>query len=129
MTEVKPADDPAAPGNPAGLSTIEYCALLPRRRWSHEAKGKILYFPRTGICGVPCEMRDGGSWNVVVVKGDQTYPVGGYNLYVCADEIETALEVKWSPAEFVDATRREPDRRSPFEKVMATVPQPSRKDM
>lgn len=129
MTEVTPADDPAAPGNPAGLSINDYCALLPKRRWGHEAKGKLLYFPRTGICGVPSEMREGGSWNVVVVRGDTKYPVGGYNLYVSNVEIETALEVVWIPTKFKEERKKEVDERSPFAKVMAQVPEPHRKDM
>jgi len=84
-----------APGNPTGLSTTEYCNLLPWRRYLHEAKGKLLLFPRTGLVGVPYDMTKGGSYNVVVVKGDETYPVGGYHLSIGELEIVTALEVEW----------------------------------
>lgn len=83
-------------GNPDGLSTTDYCKLLPQRRWAHEAKGKLLFFPRTEIYGVPAEMRSGGSWNVVVTYSENpSYPVGGYNLYVSEQEIVTALEFYW----------------------------------
>jgi hypothetical protein len=76
-----------------GDSTLSYCARLPRRRFSHEAKGKLLLFPRTGHVMVPHDYQRGGSWVCVVVRGDETYPPNGHSLYVCASEIETALEV------------------------------------
>jgi hypothetical protein len=112
--------------NPNELSINEYCAQLPKRRWGHEAKGKILFFPRTQITGVPVEMRQGGGWNVVVVHSDHpSYPVGGYNLYVSECEIVTALEFYWylpiEKQQLVPISYREPDPNSPFTKVMNKV--------
>lgn len=76
-----------------GLSTIDYCKLLPRRRYSHEARGRVLLMPQTGLVVVPYEEFRGGGWYVTVVDGHGSYPVGGYNLSVSADEIETAVEL------------------------------------
>lgn len=57
------------------------------------AKGALLYFPRTGHIMVPFEMHSGG-WNCVVVHGDDTYPRGGYSLSVGDREIETAVRLR-----------------------------------
>lgn len=74
-------------------STIDYCARLPRRRWNHTAKGKILELPQSGMIVVPYEQTDAG-WYVVVVRPDPAgiYQPGGYSLYIGAEEIETAIE-------------------------------------
>lgn len=109
-------------GNPDELSTTDYCSRLPKRRWTHEAKGKILFFPRTKITGVPVEMKSGGGWNVVVVHSENpSYPVGGYNLYVSEQEVVTALEFYWyddpTKAQLVPISYREPDPNSPFRGV------------
>jgi hypothetical protein len=106
-------------GNPDGLSTNDYCSLLPKRRWGHEAKGKILFFPRTQITGVPVEMRKGGGWDVVVVHSEHpSYPVGGYNLFVSDIEVVTALEFYWylpiEQQQLVPISYKEPDLNSPF---------------
>lgn len=76
-----------------GISTTDYCKLLPRRRYSHEARGRVLLMPRTGLVIVPYEETKGGGWYVTVVEGHGSYPVGGYNLFISADEIETAVEL------------------------------------
>ena len=76
-----------------GDSTLSYCARLPRRRYSHESKGKLLLFPRTGHIMVPYTYHRGGAWTCVVVRGDDTYRPDGHSLDVCEEEIETALEV------------------------------------
>lgn len=111
-------------GNPEGLSINDYCALLPKRRYSHEAKGKVLYFPRTELVGVPAEMRQGGGYNVTVVVGNKTYPVGGYNLYVSECEIETALELSILPMSLnYRQLRKEPDPNSPFRRGVIQGPQ------
>lgn len=90
-------------------STIDYCARLPRRRWSHQAKGLILELPRTGMVVAPFEMHDHG-WNVVVVVGDRAgvYRPDGYSLFVGNDEIETAIER--GVGEPVNLETRKPER-------------------
>lgn len=75
-----------------GISTHDYCALLPRQRYTHEAQGQILLLPSSGLVVVPFKEHIGG-WDVVVVDGHGSYPVGGYNLSVGDAEIETAIEL------------------------------------
>lgn len=76
-----------------GVSANDYCAKLPRQRFTHEAQGLILLFPATGLTAVPFEMHKGGSWTVVVSRGSDIYPRGGYHLSVSRIEIETAIEL------------------------------------
>lgn len=75
-----------------GISTNDYCALLPKQRYSHEARGRILLLPSSGLVVVPFNEHTGG-WDVVVVDGHGSYPVGGYHLSVGDAEIETAIEL------------------------------------
>ncbi|MHB1973805.1 MAG: hypothetical protein ACYCR4_05885 [Acidimicrobiales bacterium] len=61
------------------------------REHTHDAKGLVLYFPRTGLVMVPyAQVRSG--WNCVVVIGNETYPRGGYDLFVSDEEIRRAPE-------------------------------------
>lgn len=53
------------------------------------AIGQVLYLPRTGLVVVPVETRSPG-YRCTVVMGNDTYPVGGYDLYICPDEIVRA---------------------------------------
>jgi hypothetical protein len=76
-----------------GLSINDYCALLPKQRYSHEARGRILLLPSSGLVVVPFEMLKGGGWTVAVVEGFGSYPVGGYHLSVGEAEIETAIQL------------------------------------
>jgi hypothetical protein len=103
-----------------GISTTDYVAALPKRRWGHEAKGRALYMPRTGMVLVPSEMRSGGWWACVVMIGDDTYRPDGYSLAVGDDEIETAIDVTdllraalagACLEDFADQVRREPSGR------------------
>lgn len=89
MTSMSHTPDPRA----NDISTVDYCALLPRRRYSHEARGSVLLLPRTGLVVVPFEELKGGGWYVAVVEGHGAYPVGGYHLHACDAEIETAVEL------------------------------------
>jgi hypothetical protein len=75
-------------------SINEYCGMLARQRHSFEAKGKLLWFPRTEMTMVPVHQHRGG-WDCVVVVGDPAgvYKPGGYSLYVSDLEIETATEL------------------------------------
>lgn len=75
-----------------GISINDYCKLLPKQRYSHEAQGKILLLPSSGLVVVPFNAHVGG-WDVVVVEGFGSYPVGGYHLSVGEAEIETATEL------------------------------------
>lgn len=77
----------------AGISTISYCRLLSPQRLSHDARGRILLMPGSGLTVVPFEMRKGGGWTVVVVDGYGSYPVGGYHLVIGDAEITTAIEL------------------------------------
>lgn len=76
-----------------GISTNDYVATLPRRRYSHEAQGLNLLLPSSGLVVVPFEERPGGGWAVVVVEGFGSYKVGGYHLVLSRGEIETAIEL------------------------------------
>lgn len=76
-----------------GISSNEFCALLPRRRYSHEARGLVLLMPSSGLVVVPFEELSGGGWYAAVVEGHGSYPVGGHHLYISKVEIETAFEV------------------------------------
>jgi hypothetical protein len=75
-----------------GISTNDYCKLLPRRRHTHEAQGKVLRLPSTGLVVVPFRDHKGG-WDAVVVEGYGSYPVGGHHVYIGDAEIETATEL------------------------------------
>lgn len=88
-----------------GLSINDYCALLPRRRHSHEGRGKILLLPSSGLVVVPFQEHTGG-WDVAVVEGHGSYPVGGHHLSVSDAEIETAVEISLGepvPLHFVNS--------------------------
>lgn len=89
MGSMTHAPDPEA----EGLSINDYCAQLPRRRFAHQAHGLILRLPRTGLVVVPCRWHKYG-WDAVVVEGHGDYPVGGYDIYISNNEIETAIEVR-----------------------------------
>jgi hypothetical protein len=80
--------------NEEGESINDYLAKLPTRRYSHEAKGLLLLSPRTGIVFVPAMPSGQGYFTAVVVKGTETYPVGGYNLDISAREIATAIRLE-----------------------------------
>ncbi|WP_427019360.1 hypothetical protein ACQCSX_21960 (plasmid) [Pseudarthrobacter sp. P1] len=74
------------------VSTTDYCKLLPRQRYTHEARGQILLLPSSGLVVVPFTEHTGG-WDVVVIDGHGSYPVGGHHLCVGDAEIETAIEL------------------------------------
>lgn len=79
------------PNNQAvGQTQTQYFATRPRTVWSHAAKGRLLYLPRTEMVVCPFQMTKDGDWNCVVVRGNQTYPRGGYEILIFKDEIETA---------------------------------------
>lgn len=58
----------------------------------HEAKGKILQVPRTNVIVVPYEQRPGG-FTCVVVRGNESYPVGGYDILVSDADLKRSIEV------------------------------------
>lgn len=74
------------------LSINEWCATQPHRQDSYEVKGWVLLFPRTNLIMVPFQRTNSG-WNCIVVRGDNTYPVGGYDLSVSDNEIECAIRL------------------------------------
>lgn len=101
MSPMTHTPDPRA----EGLSTNDYCKLLPRRRHSHEGRGKILLLPSSGLVVVPFQEHTGG-WDVTVVEGHGSYPVGGHHLSVGDAEIETAIELSLGepvPLHFVNS--------------------------
>lgn len=59
------------------------------REWP---EGFIVRLPRTGLIVVP--YANDGSWKCLVVKGDETYKVGGYHLSVSQDEIERGERIE-----------------------------------
>lgn len=89
ITRMSHTPDPRADG----ISTLDYCALLPKRRYSAEARGRILLMPRTGLVVVPFEELKGGGWYAAIVEGRGAYPVGGHHIHAFKDEIETAIEL------------------------------------
>ena len=77
---------------PVARSINDRLAELPLvRQHTYDVKGLVLDFPRTGLVMVPYEQRRGG-WNCVVVVGNETYPRGGYDLFVSDEEIRRAPE-------------------------------------
>lgn len=74
-----------------GQTQTEYFAARPRTLWSHAARGRLLYLPRIEMVVCPFQMTRDGDWNCVVVRGNQTYPRGGYEILVFRDEIETSV--------------------------------------
>ncbi|MET4143830.1 hypothetical protein [Arthrobacter sp. UYCo732] len=93
-----------------GISTNDYCALLPRRRHSYQGRGLVLLLPRTGLVVVPFEELKGGGWYVAVVEGHGSYPVGGHHVYASDAEIETAVELglgEPAPVRFVNQDEAE----------------------
>jgi hypothetical protein len=76
-----------------GISTNDYVATLPRRRYTHQAQGLNLLLPSSGLVVVPFAERGQGSWAAVVVDGHGAYPVGGYHVVLSRGEIETAIEL------------------------------------
>lgn len=98
---------PGFPPMLSGMSTNDYTTLLlnerGKQRWNHEAKGKILMLPRTGMVIVPFEMTEAGWYVVSLYDPTGAYPPSGYNIFVGLAEIETARElsldwasVKWA---------------------------------
>lgn len=71
-----------------------------QRSVTHDIRGKLLLFPRTGMIMMPVAINSGG-WGCVVVHGGtrtyddgrQMYPRGGYDLHVGDEEIANAVEV------------------------------------
>lgn len=82
-------------------SINEWCERMPMRQYSYQVKGWVLYFPRTGLVMVPANQVHHG-WECVVVKGNATYPVGGYDLFVGDREIERAVRVDRVGGEVTD---------------------------
>lgn len=80
-----------------GQTQSEYFASRKRTLWSHAAKGRLLYLPRTEMVVCPFQMSKGGDWNCLVVRGNQTYPRGGYEVLIFKDEIETAVVIDPNP--------------------------------
>jgi len=96
---------------PAGSINEALLALPQQRKYTHDLKGKLLYFPRTDQVMVPFEMARGagGGWNVVVVfngeraprhdgtrgwkAGEPVYPPNGHSLFVSELEMQTAIEL------------------------------------
>lgn len=92
-SEADAARGPCPDHTESGESTVDFCAKLPKTLWGHAAKGRLLLMPRTEMVVVPFQLAGGGGsggWNCVVVRGNRTYPRGGYELFVGMEEIETA---------------------------------------
>jgi hypothetical protein len=62
----------------------------------HDCEGRILHLPRTGLTVVPFRLNAGGgslsaSCAVVEAPEGSLYPVGGFHIDVCRDEIERGV--------------------------------------
>lgn len=62
-----------------------------QRQYTHDVKGMVLYMPRTGLTLVPHTQHVGG-WDCVVVDGNETYPRGGYDLFIPDNEIKRGIQ-------------------------------------
>jgi hypothetical protein len=71
-------------------STYGMLAKLPVQI-KHYPLGFIVELPLTGLWVVPFEHTSGNSWACAVVKGNDTYPVGGHHLSISHDEIERGI--------------------------------------
>lgn len=100
----------------SSISVNEFYEEAPKLRFSHEAQGKLLLLPKTGLVVTPYKQGSGG-WYSVVVRGSTMYPVGGHNLFITDVEIESALE--YELGEIKSATPRvEPDPNSIFSRIL-----------
>lgn len=91
ISSVDLARGPCPSNQEVGQTLTQFCSARPRTLWSHAAKGRLLYMPRTEMIVCPFQMTPAGDWNCVVVRGNKTYPRGGYELLLFKDEIETAV--------------------------------------
>lgn len=71
-------------------STYGMLAKMPIRIKDYPL-GFVVELPLTGLWVVPYEADLGGWWSCVVVKGNDTYPVGGHHLSISGDEIERGI--------------------------------------
>lgn len=85
---------------PEGSINAALLALPQQREHTHDMKGRVLLFPRTGIIGVPHEMNDVGYYVTIVdgsactdENGREVYPRGGYGIHVSDLEMQTAIEM------------------------------------
>lgn len=100
----------------SSISTNDFYTEAPKLRYSHEAHGKLLLLPKSGLVVVPFKQERGG-WYAVVTKGNSTYPVGGHNLFISDVEIESALEHHLG--ELLPSTpRKESDPNSIWSKML-----------
>lgn len=100
----------------SSISTNDFYADAPKLRHSHEALGKLLLLPKSELVVVPFKQGIGG-WTAVVVKGNLTYPVGGHNLFISDNEIESALEHELG-ALLPPTPRKESDPNSIFARIL-----------
>lgn len=92
--EISQADlgrGPCPNNQQVGQTQSQYFAARKRTLYSHAAKGRLLYLPRTEMIVCPFQMTSAQDWNCVVVRGNQTYPRGGYEILIFKDEIETSV--------------------------------------
>lgn len=65
----------------------------PLRPAGTNIKGWVLNCQRTGLIVVPIHEHVTG-WDCVVIMGNDTYPRGGYNIFVSDKELQRALAVE-----------------------------------
>lgn len=92
MTFKFDVDDTVIPPEhrPPGSTNAALHELPVRNPHVHQLVGALLYLPRTGLVVVPSFIDAGGS-TCVVVRGDETYPRGGYHLHVSHWELQRAV--------------------------------------
>jgi hypothetical protein len=84
---------------PQGSANAVLHELPVQRRHTHDVRGMLLFLPRTGLVVTPFQLYGDGSWGCMVVVGDETYPRGGYDLFVSRWEIQRAVEVSMQAPE------------------------------
>lgn len=98
------------------ISINEFYEDAPKLRYSHQAKGKLLLLPKTGLVVAPYKDERGG-WYAVVVRGNSMYTSEGHNLFIPDVEIESALEYEIGELK-PSVPRKEADPNSIFSKVL-----------
>lgn len=86
-TEIPEANRPPTSVN-AALHELPAC-----REYTHDLKGVPLFLPRTRLAVVPVRLTPEGAWDCAVLIGSDTYPRGGYDLYVTHWELQRALAI------------------------------------
>lgn len=100
----------------SSISTNDFYSDAPKLRYSHEAKGKLLLLPKSGLVVAPYNQGSDG-WYAVVVRGNSVYTSSGHNLFIPDVEIESALEYELGEL-LQPIPRKESDPNNIFAKAL-----------